>query len=69
MYRRPPVLIDIDKLRKDIELQVWKANRMRNQRVRDRRLRELEENQTRLERVEQFIRRHMPEEELKGILE
>lgn len=67
MHHRPPVLNDIDKLRRMLESQRWRIQKMLSARLRERRLREVDEKITRLERIEQFCRNRLTEEELKGI--
>jgi len=69
MNHRPiSVLKDIQGLRFSIEAEKFRFQYLNNLKVRERRLKRAEEQLKKIDRIEQFCRAHITDEQWKGII-
>lgn len=68
IHRPPPILHEINCLRDSIAADVFRFKKLLNPKAREYRLRKAERQLKNIEKIEQFCRSHIPEEQWKGFI-
>lgn len=68
IHRQPAILHEINCLRDSISSDVFRIKKLINPKARQQRLKKLENQLSRLNKIEQFCRTHIPEDQWKGVL-